>query len=1011
MLIARLEQAIEEQKADEFERYSLEFLGNYKFIKALTEVEETDFAQFALNSENWERQREISNDFSWSKNMVGESMILNIKGNRDGLSKSILSLLKINLKEQNEYDIILGLVENNEFELCLQRLHFFGGKSLHQGKRRFLLTLKLINGILISSLDISEKRRFILSYLVFVENEFLFDKFLFNWNEFLPLSSVLDIIVHLLKIDIFPVTLINKTNNIEFDEKCNEHINYSNLHQIFELIEKSNWTAIDKFSSKLKLCEFAIQHEIDLKQINSNLCELLSSASLIQNNIGSKIYYHQLIHSFLLTKSYSEILSSSFFESKEYEGILIDTITLHIIENQLFDDEFFHLLRSRFKDTYVFNLINEIIAYMFTTDGNIEFSLFHDTSFNRLAYKNRIQFQIYIFLKQDNNSKSEYYWSQLISAYQSEIALTNKIPSSSDLVCIFESLLRKDCKDEVQQLFQIFNDYLDEEIILKLITRTNLRENKYFGEYLSETLLKKNEIEKGIFIDSLISFCRGDMETGLLSIEHIDNIRHKDFLFKILLLRTENQQQLINTYLHFRYSISKVKASDSKTHVEALKFLEEQKLKGEGKIDLFQLKSRLEKSWNKPVHYFQFSQNEYLHQIVHIILKKGNLIEAQKLQQLIKDPFTFDLVLFETIKDLILNKKSAIDTGIIDKFKTINFQWQAQQFISKVQLERDGNFQEALVTISKINLLSNRIQGYFNCLEISIEKKDGHQQELFELIELNFSQFGAGDTIQKGKDKFGRLTILITNSLLLIRLQKDDFLINQLTKYSIKDRFLAYLKIAEICRSKGENEIAKKYFQRVYKQLNKLVNISDEVEIRCEITQLCSKFKFESTLTNNLNYLKEIVDKSPENNDKSLYALKIIMSCLKVKRFKRSHDFFNYLFNPDDKLELARFIGRHFKSNLRAIYYSELSIFIKSSLSLQEMVKTKIDNLNIDEYSVDNLPYCLFIQNDNETLYKLLTGWFLNELFLNHRPVEELKAYSYTLNLQWAIDIKNQLPN
>jgi len=57
-LVVRLEQAIEDQKADEFERYGLEFLGNYKFINATTEGEETAFIQFALNSEHWQRQRE-----------------------------------------------------------------------------------------------------------------------------------------------------------------------------------------------------------------------------------------------------------------------------------------------------------------------------------------------------------------------------------------------------------------------------------------------------------------------------------------------------------------------------------------------------------------------------------------------------------------------------------------------------------------------------------------------------------------------------------------------------------------------------------------------------------------------------------------------------------------------------------------------------------------------------------------------------------------------------------------
>ena len=48
---------------------------------------------------------------------------------------------------------------------------------------------------------------------------------------------------------------------------------------------------------------------------------------------------------------------------------------------------------------------------------------------------------------------------------------------------------------------------------------------------------------------------------------------------------------------------------------------------------------------------------------------------------------------------------------------------------------------------------------------------------------------------------------------------------------------------------------------------------------------------------------------------------------------------------------------------------------------------------------------------DKETLYKLFTNWFLNELFFKNTPTEGLNEYSKVLNLQWAIDIKNQLPN
>ena len=49
-LILRLEKAIEEKKADEFEKYALEFLGVHKLEKASIKKEESDFIEFAFDS-------------------------------------------------------------------------------------------------------------------------------------------------------------------------------------------------------------------------------------------------------------------------------------------------------------------------------------------------------------------------------------------------------------------------------------------------------------------------------------------------------------------------------------------------------------------------------------------------------------------------------------------------------------------------------------------------------------------------------------------------------------------------------------------------------------------------------------------------------------------------------------------------------------------------------------------------------------------------------------------------
>jgi hypothetical protein len=275
--------------------------------------------------------------------------------------------------------------------------------------------------------------------------------------------------------------------------------------------------------------------------------------------------------------------------------------------------------------------------------------------------------------------------------------------------------------------------------------------------------------------------------------------------------------------------------------------------------------------------------------------------------------------------------------------------------------------------------------------------------------ELDFKNFGIGDAFQKGNDKFGRLNILTSNSFLLIKLQKDDFLIDQLKLYSYKDRFLAYLKIADKCRINEEKKIGKIFFRRVFNQMNKIVNISDEVEIRCEIIQLSSKFKFKSLLNDNISYLRDIISNCNDDNLKSKYALRIIISCLKIQRFKWGYEFYSYLINHEDKLELVRLIGSQFKSTMRQTFLSELNYFIDTRIGLQEIAKSKIAKLKIDECSDMSLYYSYFVKDDNETLYKLLTNWFLNEIFFKNTPTEELDEYANVLNLQWAIDIKNSL--
>jgi hypothetical protein len=77
---------------------------------------------------------------------------------------------------------------------------------------------------------------------------------------------------------------------------------------------------------------------------------------------------------------------------------------------------------------------------------------------------------------------------------------------------------------------------------------------------------------------------------------------------------------------------------------------------------------------------------------------------------------------------------------------------------------------------------------------------------------------------------------------------------------------------------------------------------------------------------------------------------------------------------------------------------------------VKNLVKLFADDTKLLGIINSDTDYAL-IQDDIDTLYKLLTGWFLNEVFFDNIPIDKLSEYAQKLKLQWAIDIKNQLPN
>jgi hypothetical protein len=168
-------------------------------------------------------------------------------------------------------------------------------------------------------------------------------------------------------------------------------------------------------------------------------------------------------------------------------------------------------------------------------------------------------------------------------------------------------------------------------------------------------------------------------------------------------------------------------------------------------------------------------------------------------------------------------------------------------------------------------------------------------------------------------------------------------------------------------------------------------------------------FKFKSIGKKNIEVLKEIISSCNNLIKKSEYSLKAIIAFVKIKQYKKAFEFFIFLHNENDKQELYRFIGTYFKSSIFQIFLSDLNLMVRSKSALEEIAKSKISKLKFHQYSDDKLHLAYFVLDESEVLYKLLIGWILNELYVKQVPLKELIKYTKTLNLQWAIDLKNEL--
>ena len=180
-----------------------------------------------------------------------------------------------------------------------------------------------------------------------------------------------------------------------------------------------------------------------------------------------------------------------------------------------------------------------------------------------------------------------------------------------------------------------------------------------------------------------------------------------------------------------------------------------------------------------------------------------------------------------------------------------------------------------------------------------------------------------------------------------------------------------------------------------YNISNKIWDVDDKRIFRINILRNLGKSK-------NLLYAIEFAKKINDLTDKSI-AIKSITSELERQgRF-------------EEALECSKDIDVEFiKSNvLKSISTSpNLQGNMKSPIAylyeIPSFYDLKVDIMNAILVELANGNYYL---NNLKDLQLSLQKYALIQLFSENLPEEKIQCYNRTLNIQWAIDIKNQLPN
>jgi hypothetical protein len=291
-LIARLQKAISDQNKDEFEIYALQFLSDHLIVEAFAdETKGKQLLDFTKNELIWNRQIKISNQFTWTKNTIQNTILWTSKYQPKESVFGYLDLVELHHKEQNDAENIVAIVANNEIELVLKRIESFGGTDKEGLQRKFTLyMLCLMELTLLESKTQPWRKEAVEKILKHFDEQIPIDHSILNWDIFFSSALVFQLSCELKMLGLEFIQIYKRTNDWDTD-----WLKVKGTYNSFEIdvilaISTSNF--ITQSNLFVVASELIDQNEIESAILISNQINDNELKSNILNIIARK-YYNQ----------------------------------------------------------------------------------------------------------------------------------------------------------------------------------------------------------------------------------------------------------------------------------------------------------------------------------------------------------------------------------------------------------------------------------------------------------------------------------------------------------------------------------------------------------------------------------------------------------------------------------------------------------------------------------------------------------------------------------------------